>query len=211
MNPIPCTNETNTLLDPAVTTTHHRFRWEDLTGPVASRSSRILLQHRKGCYYLNPQVTVFCVKPTERFLRKLRYDQDKWQTTIDSTLTIPKRRDFIRRAGPLGRELVYSGILIIDGLRVDPVCWSGIEINAVIRQLAHDMQSRTADVYHTRAWLHAHEKDMAVYPDGSLKWKNDLRVWVDPKRLPRGVERVQNGNDADGAYACDREAERITE
>jgi hypothetical protein len=134
-------NDTTLFHESKVTSSHHMVKWNDITGPLASRSSKIILQRRKGCYYLNPQVTLFCDKLTEAFFRRFHYFQDQWQTTIDNTLGLDNRHDLVRRAGPLGRELVYTGMLIIDGLRVDPSCWCGIEFNAVIETLIREMQS----------------------------------------------------------------------
>ena len=112
---------------PVVSIQRHVANWDDLEGNTWKRVVEIGRRQLAGCYYLNPGFSVSCPVPTKAFFRKARRCQAAWCRTMGQVLGSANRRKVARRSTCLERQLVFTGILIIDGYQVDPRAWTQFE------------------------------------------------------------------------------------
>jgi len=109
---------------PPVTVKTYPVNWDDLEGETAARVLEIGRRRLMGCFYLCPMFTVSCANPTPAFFRKARRCQASWCRIMSQVLGSSNRRRAAKRASPVERQLVFTGILIVNGNHIDPREWS---------------------------------------------------------------------------------------
>ena len=104
--------------------------WDDLEEGVWPRIL-MALKEPAGCFYLNPRYTVFCRVPKKTFFVKARKCQAAWCRTMGQVLRSSNRRKEARKRCPTQRQLMFTGMLIVDGVRLDPCQWVTMESDAM--------------------------------------------------------------------------------
>jgi len=110
--------------EPTVTVKTHPVNWDDLGEETGARVLEIGGRKLMGCFYLCPMFTISCSQPTPSFFRKARRCQAAWCRTMSQVLGSSNRRRAARRANPIERQLLFTGILIVNGNHIDPREWS---------------------------------------------------------------------------------------
>lgn len=101
----------------------HPVSWDDIEAETGARVLEIGRRKLTGSFYLCPRFTVSCAEPTPAFFRKARTCQAAWCRTMSQVLGPSNRRRAARRVSPIERQLVFTGILVIDGNHIDPREW----------------------------------------------------------------------------------------
>jgi hypothetical protein len=114
---------------PPVYVRTHPVNWDDLEQDTGARVLEIGRRKLMGCFYFNPQFTVSCSEPSVAFFRKARKCQAAWCRTVSQVLGSSNRRRAAKRVGPIERQLVFTGVLVIDGSHVDPREWNTLGLS----------------------------------------------------------------------------------
>jgi len=115
-----------TALGPPVHVRRFAVDWDDLEKSTSDRVLEIAERQSKGSFYLNPRFTVVSPEPIPEFFRRVRKCQAAWCRTMSQVLGSSNRRRAAKRVGPIERQLVFTGILIVDGNHVDPREWRAL-------------------------------------------------------------------------------------
>ena len=115
--------ETLSFPGPNVTVVTHSVDWNDPGQETGARVLEIGGRKLMGSFYLCPRFTVSCGKPTPAFFRKARRCQAAWCRTMSQVLGSSNRRRAAKRVSPIERQMLFTGILVIDGNHVDPREW----------------------------------------------------------------------------------------
>jgi hypothetical protein len=94
--------------------------------PVATRVVQIADAELQGCYYLNPEVTVYSQLPSLAFARQVRKCQAAWCRRFGKVVGASAFRRQARSRAFFIRQLAYQGILIADGKWIAPQDWQRI-------------------------------------------------------------------------------------
>jgi hypothetical protein len=114
--------------EPDVTVKPLVFDWNDPSEVPAQERNRILNQHLRGCWYVNPLFKVHCRLPTPEFLLRSRKCQRAWFRQLDRQFPDHGWRNKLGvTRDQVDRHTEFTGVLIIDGIEVDPENWNEIE------------------------------------------------------------------------------------
>jgi hypothetical protein len=174
----------------SMSVTRYAVHHKTIIVTTGARVKRIFDSHPSGCFYVNPQYTVSCITATPEFFRATANCKKQWRRYVTRTLKQSTRSAILQDAGPLRRQLVVTGILIIDGVLVESCYWKRVEYRSVVHQLIQDMTAKHKSVYRQGRWCSRHIAQLSVAPDGSLRWKGNVHVLVDPRYLPSIIEAI---------------------
>lgn len=117
-----------------VRVTKFPFDWNDvdyatIMEPVAERLLRIVDGNLGGCFYLNPQMTVYSPVPSIAFVKKARRGQAAWCRRFAKAIGAANFHREARNRDFWTRQLGYYGIMVIDGTLIAPNAWKRILVD----------------------------------------------------------------------------------
>jgi hypothetical protein len=103
--------------------TKHHIDWDTVHTATADRISA--LPPDASRVYLNPGYTVECPAdaPLDQFIRQARRAQVIWNMLLARQFGSGTRKRLIKKADSRTRQLVFTGVLYLDGRPVDPKGW----------------------------------------------------------------------------------------
>ena len=116
----------------SVTITKFRVPWED--ADPATCTELIVDPYRwfqemerapEGFYYLNPGylVTVPPDSPLDLFVKHARRAQVLWNKQAARVMGRGRRRSMIKAEEPQARQLLFTGIMVLNGRPIHPRAW----------------------------------------------------------------------------------------
>lgn len=123
---IQCLDQVKSVSKPSnVTVEQFAFDWNDLLAMPNGERQRILDQHLRGCWYLNPLFKVYCQQATPEFLREAKNCQAAWFRRLDCQFPDHGWRSRMRVArNARNGKAEVEGVLIVNGFEIDPQDWA---------------------------------------------------------------------------------------
>lgn len=106
--------------------TKYHIDWTDLPGSVEARLKAVSAD---GRYYLNPEYTVVgpADAPLEQFVKQARRAQVLWNKRLARVFGSGGRKRMVKKADPALRQLINSGVMLLEGVPVNPKGWPDVQ------------------------------------------------------------------------------------
>lgn len=106
-----------------VQVTKHHIDWNTFHTATAERIKDLLSDSRR--VYVNPEYTVECPAdaPLDKFIQQARRALVQWNMRMARRFGSGTRKRLIKKADSKTRQLVFTGVLFLDGQPVDPKGW----------------------------------------------------------------------------------------
>lgn len=109
--------------EPHVTVRRFTVNWDFLEENPAREIKLIHQLGKRGAFYLNPRYLVACTEPTPKFIAAARKAQADWCRTQGQVLGPANRRRQAKAADLIERQLIFTGMVIVDGKIISPRHW----------------------------------------------------------------------------------------
>lgn len=124
---MPLNEDPELAPEPPVSVERFSVDWDCLEENPAREVRQIDHRGDRGAFFLNPRYRVTCKEPTAKFIAAARKAQADWCRTQSQVLGPANRRRQTKAANPLERQLIFTGMLIVDGQIISPRHWDTLE------------------------------------------------------------------------------------